>query len=149
MDGILHVQMKNQLEALCLKQAPYGRASASSLAALSPYGRENENHIECFHGLTSIVLQEALQLTTSSSGRLEMNLQAPLGCLHPDPAMLAFNRALNDDLLDNDLHHKIAAAAKMNDFARLEVLSARCDQDVDNRAKKISRVPLLSCHWSR
>jgi len=64
-----------------------------------------------------------------------MNLQAPLGCLHPDHAMLAINRALNDDLLDNDLRREIAAAAKMNNFARLEVLSARCDQDVDNRAK--------------
>ena len=30
---------------------------------------------------------------------------------------------------------KIAAAAKTNDFARLKVLSARCDQDVDNSAK--------------
>ena len=64
-----------------------------------------------------------------------MNLQAPLGCLHPDPAMLAIDRALNDDLLDNDLHRKIAAAGKTNDFARLKVLSARCDQDVDNSAK--------------
>jgi len=64
-----------------------------------------------------------------------MNLQAPLGCLHPDPAILAIDRALNDDLLDNDLHCKIAAAAKTNDFARLKVLPARCDQDVDNRAK--------------
>ena len=51
-----------------------------------------------------------------------MNLQAPLGCLHPDPAILAIDRALNDDLLDNDLHRKIAAAAKTNDFARLKVL---------------------------
>jgi len=50
--------------------------------------------------------------------------------------MLAINRALNDDLLDNDLHCEIAAAAaKIHDFARLEVLSTRCDQDVDNRAK--------------
>ena len=64
-----------------------------------------------------------------------MNLQAPLGLLHPDPAMLAINRALNDDLLDNGLHRKIAAAAKTNDFARLKVLSTRCDQDVDNSAK--------------
>ena len=64
-----------------------------------------------------------------------MNLQAPLGCLHPDPAMLATDRALNDDLLDNDLHRKIDAAVKTNDFARLKVLSARCDQDVDNSAK--------------
>jgi len=64
-----------------------------------------------------------------------MNLQAPLGCLHPDPAMLAINHALNDNLFDNDLHRKIAAAAKTNDFARLKVLSARCDQDVDNSAK--------------
>ena len=53
----------------------------------------------------------------------------------PDPAMLAIDRALNDDLLDHDLRREIAAAAKMHDFARLEVLSARCDQDVDNRAK--------------
>ena len=65
-----------------------------------------------------------------------MNLQAPLGFLHPDPVMLAINRALNDDLLDNDLHRKIAAAVKPNDFARLKVLSARCDQDVDNRCVK-------------
>jgi len=64
-----------------------------------------------------------------------MNLQAPLGCLHPDPAMIAINRALNDDLLDNDLHRKIVAVAETNDFARLEVLSAPCDQDVDNHAK--------------
>jgi hypothetical protein len=64
-----------------------------------------------------------------------MNLQAPLGFLHPDPAMLAIDRALNDNLLDNDLHRKIAVAAKTNDFARLEDLSARCDQDVDIRAK--------------
>jgi len=64
-----------------------------------------------------------------------MNLQAPLGCLHPEPAMLAIDRALNDDLFDNDLRREIAATAKMNNFARLEVLSARCDQDVDNRAK--------------
>jgi len=49
--------------------------------------------------------------------------------------MLAIEHALNDDLLDNDLHREIAAAAKMNDFAHLEVLSARCDQDIDNRAK--------------
>jgi len=35
----------------------------SSLAALSPYGWENENHIERFHGSTSIALQEAPQLT--------------------------------------------------------------------------------------
>jgi len=53
----------------------------------------------------------------------------------PDPAMLAINRALNDDLLDHDLRCEIAAAAEIPDFARLEVLSARCDQDVDNRAK--------------
>ena len=45
-------------------------------------------------------------------GLLEMNLQAPLGCLHPDPAMLAIDCALNDDVLDNDLHREIAAAAK-------------------------------------
>jgi len=64
-----------------------------------------------------------------------MNLQAPFGCLHPDPAILAIDRALNDNLLDNDLHREISATAKVNDFARLEVLSARCDQDVDNRAK--------------
>jgi len=49
--------------------------------------------------------------------------------------MLDINLALNDNLLDNDLHRETAAAAKMNDFARLEVFSARCDQDVDNRAK--------------
>ena len=42
---------------------------------------------------------------------------------------------LNDDLLDNDLRCEIVAAATMNDFACLEVLSARCDQDIDNRAK--------------
>jgi len=64
-----------------------------------------------------------------------MNLQAHLGYLHADPAMLTINRALNDDLLENDLHRKIAATAKTNDFARLTVLSARCDQDVDNSAK--------------
>ena len=64
-----------------------------------------------------------------------MNLQAPLGCLHPDHAMLAIDCALNDDLLDNDLRREIAAAAKINDFARLEALSDRCDQDVDNSAK--------------
>jgi len=64
-----------------------------------------------------------------------MNLQTPLGCLHPDPAMLTVNRASNDDLLDNDLHRKIAATFKTNDFARLKVLSARCDQDVVNSAK--------------
>jgi len=49
--------------------------------------------------------------------------------------MLTIDFALNDDLLDNDLHRKIAVAAKTNDFARLKVLSARCDQDVDKRAK--------------
>jgi len=49
--------------------------------------------------------------------------------------MLAINRALKDDLLDYDLRREIAAAAKINDFARLEVLSACCDQDVDNRTK--------------
>ena len=64
-----------------------------------------------------------------------MNLQAPIGCLHPDPAMLAIDRALNDDLPDSDPHREIAAAAKTNDFARLEVLSAHCDPDVDNRAE--------------
>jgi len=64
-----------------------------------------------------------------------MNLQAPLGFLHPDPVMFGINRALNDDLLDNDLHRKIATTGKTNDFARLKVLSARCDQDVDNSAK--------------
>jgi len=64
-----------------------------------------------------------------------MNLQAPLGCLHPDPAMLAIDGALNDKLLDNELHHEIGAVAKVNDFSHLEVLSARCDQDVDHRAK--------------
>jgi len=65
-----------------------------------------------------------------------MNLQAPLGCLHPDPAMLDINRALKNDL-DNDLRHEIAVAAKMNDFARLEVICTRCDQDVDTRAKTL------------
>ena len=30
--------------------------------------------------------------------------------------MLAINRALNDDLLDNDLHRKIAATFKTNDL---------------------------------
>jgi len=45
------------------------------------------------------------------------------------------NRALNDDRLDPDLRREIAAAAKTYDFARLEALSDRCDQDVDNRAK--------------
>ena len=62
--------------------------------------------------------------------------------------MLAIDRALNDDLLDNDLHREIAAAAKMNDFARLEVISARCDQDVEKPRQNLSRVHLLSCHWS-
>ena len=64
-----------------------------------------------------------------------MNLYAPLDYLHPNPVMFAIDRTLNDNLLDNDLHREISAAAKVNDFARLEVLSARCDQDVDNRAK--------------
>ena len=64
-----------------------------------------------------------------------MNLYAPLDYLHPDPVMFAIDRTLNDNLLDNDLHREIAVVAKVNDFARLEVLSARCDQDVDNRAK--------------
>jgi len=41
-----------------------------------------------------------------------MNLQAPIGCLHPDPAMLAIDRALHDDLLDSDLHREIAAVLK-------------------------------------
>jgi len=49
--------------------------------------------------------------------------------------MLTINRALNDDLLDNDLHCKITTTVKTNDFSRLTVLSARCDQDVDNSAK--------------
>ena len=53
----------------------------------------------------------------------------------PDPALLAINRALNDDLLDHDLCRETAPAAKTHDFARLEILSARCDQDVDDRAK--------------
>jgi len=64
-----------------------------------------------------------------------MNLQTPLGCLHPDPTILDIDRALNDDLLDNDLHRKIPAGTTTNDFARLKVLSARCDPDVDKRAK--------------
>jgi len=34
----------------------------------------------------------------------------------PNPAMLAINRALNDDLLDHDLRREIAAAAKTHDF---------------------------------
>jgi len=41
-----------------------------------------------------------------------MNLQAPLGSLHPDPVMLDINRALNDDLLDNDLHRKTATTER-------------------------------------
>ena len=64
-----------------------------------------------------------------------MNLYAPLDYLHPDPVMFAIDRTLNDNLLDNDLRREIAAAPKIHDFARLEVLSARCDQDVDNRTK--------------
>jgi len=64
MDGIFHVQMKNKQPASS-KHPMDG--IVSSLAALSPYGRENENHIERFHGSTSIVPQEALQLTTPSS----------------------------------------------------------------------------------
>jgi len=59
----------------------------------------------------------------------------PLGCLHPDPAMLAIDRALKDNRLDNDLRREITAVSKMNDFARLEVPSAPCDQDVENCAK--------------
>jgi len=55
---------------------------------------------------------------------------------NPDPAMLAINRALNDDLLDHDLRREIATAAKTHDFALLEDLSVRCDQYVDNRAKR-------------
>jgi len=53
----------------------------------------------------------------------------------PDPVMLAINRAFKDDLLDHDLCREIVTVTKIHDFARLEVLSARCDQDVDNRAK--------------
>ena len=49
--------------------------------------------------------------------------------------MLVINRALNDDLLDNELRREIVAAAKTYDFARLEVPSTRVDADVDNRAK--------------
>ena len=41
-----------------------------------------------------------------------MNLPDPLGFLHPDPVMFVINRALNDDLLDNDLHRKTAAAER-------------------------------------
>ena len=76
-----------------------------------------------------------------------MNLQAPIGCLHPDPAiMLAIDRALHDDHLDSDLHREIAADAKTNDFARLEVLSAHCDPDVDNRAETFTTISvLMSC----
>ena len=50
-DGILHVQTKN-------------KHSASSEHPID--GRENEHHIEHFHGLTSIVPQEVLHLTTQS-----------------------------------------------------------------------------------
>ena len=60
----------------------------------------------------------------------------------PDTAMIVINRALNDDHFDPDLRREIAAAAKTYDFARLEALSDRCDQDVDNRTKCSS--PLAS-----
>ena len=41
-----------------------------------------------------------------------MNLQAPIGSLHPDPTMLAIDRALHDDLLDSDLHREIVQLPK-------------------------------------
>jgi len=51
-----------------------------------------------------------------------------------DPAMLAqaINHALNGNLLEHDLGRKTAAAAKTHDFVCLEVISARCDQNIDN-----------------
>jgi len=52
----------------------------------------------------------------------------------PDTVIVVINRALNDDHLDPDLRREIPVAVKIYDFARLEGLSDRCDQDVDNRA---------------
>jgi len=64
--------------------------------------------------------------------------------------MLAINHTLNDNLLDNDLRREIAGAAQMNDFARLQVLSARCDQDVDNHTKTFHAFLFrVSCHRSQ
>ena len=91
-----------EVYALCLEHAPYGRDHAGSLAALSPYGRAIENHSQHFHGSNWHVLETASHSRTPLfsctdqplpshfppqkgrpiPGRLEMNPQAPLGCLH-------------------------------------------------------------------
>ena len=60
--------------------------------------------------------------------------------------MLVINHALNNDHLDPNLGREVAAAAEIYNFARLEALSDRCDQDVDNCDKRFhvflsSRVP--------
>ena len=49
--------------------------------------------------------------------------------------MLVINHALNNDHLDPNLGREVAAAAEIYNFARLEALSDRCDQDVNNCAK--------------
>ena len=51
----MHVYGQNK--ALCLDQATYGRDSVSSLVVFSPFGRENENHIEHFHRSDLIVMK--------------------------------------------------------------------------------------------
>jgi len=90
-----------EVYALCLEHAPLGRDHAGSLAALSPYGRAIENHSQRFHGSNWHVLITVSHSTPLFSctdqplpshfppqkgrpipGRLETNLQAPLGCLH-------------------------------------------------------------------
>ena len=63
MDRILYVQLKNKHS---VSSKPMDRILRVLWRRLSPYGRENENHIDRFHGSTSIVSQEAPQLTTPS-----------------------------------------------------------------------------------
>ena len=74
-----------------------------------------------------------------------MNLQAPIGYLHPDPAMLVIDRALHDDLLDSDLHREIAVDAKTNDFARLEVLSVHYNTSITAPKPFTTISVLMSC----
>ena len=81
-----------------------------------------------------------------------MNLQAPLGCLHPDPAMLTISRASNDNLLDDELHRKIDVSAKTNDFARLKVsplavikMSTTAPKPFTRSSPLVSLVPVIFC----
>jgi len=62
MDGILHVQMKNEHSAS--SKHPMDGILRTLWRRCHPMDEKEENHIERFHGSTSIVPQEALQLTT-------------------------------------------------------------------------------------